>query len=333
MTINRWSTLPLPGGRTLYKRIPSPLTEEQVEKLHEAEQVEDRVNLSEEAYASSRAYKEEEYEQEEKPGGIKNKGLFGIISLIALFVVKFKTFFFLLATKAKTVLVLLNMGKILTTAGTMFVTIFVYALFFGWWFAFGFVILLLIHELGHAAVIKAKGIDASAPVFIPFVGAMIAMKDKPVDAKTEAEIAYGGPAAGVLASLICYFLAQRLESELLMALAYTGFFVNLFNLTPMSPLDGGRIVTAISKKLWILGICLILGMFLLTFNILLLLILILGGIRLYDDWKNKSEEDEAYYAVSASYRLNMSLAYFALLAFSGYMTMECLSQLPKAGGL
>jgi Zn-dependent protease len=209
----------------------------------------------------------------------------------------------------------------------MLATIWVYALFFGWLFAVGFVLLIFLHEMGHAYVIKQKGLRAGAPVFIPFVGAMIALKDQPRDAKTEAEIAYGGPLAGALASLGCYYLGEEWGSPLLLGLAYTGFFMNLFNLIPVSPLDGGRIVTAISTKLWIVGLFLLLFLFLRSFNPLLLIVLVMGGIQLWQVYR-QGDQTSAYYEVPPSYRTAMAIAYFGLAGFLGAMIMKVLPMLP-----
>ena len=327
MKIQHWEKVPLDSEKTFFRRIHKPLSIKQIDDLKQAESIEDDVQLS-----SAHHYEEVPVAppQEEKPKS--RKGLLGIIALVALAVVKFKSLILILLTKGKALLIFLNLGKFIGMASTMIVTVFVYAMFFGWPFAVGFVLLLLVHELGHAFVIKKKGLKAGAPLFIPLMGAVIMMKDQPVDAETEAEIAYGGPAAGVLVSLILYFLAGEYNSEFLMALAYVGFFMNLFNLAPVSPLDGGRIVSAISTKLWIVGLVILLWMFIQTYNIILLLVIVMGAYRLYELWKQKDNLPEDYYNVTPQYRMNMSIAYFGLLAFAGYMTMECLEHLPRATG-
>ena len=98
----------------------------------------------------------------------------------------------------------LKFGKLLATGGTMLLSVAAYALVFGWRYAAGFVLLLLLHEMGHYIAARQRGLDVGAPVFIPFVGAWIQLKDMPHDADTEAYVGLGGPLAGTVASLACY---------------------------------------------------------------------------------------------------------------------------------
>src|SRR5262245_8185510 len=120
----------------------------------------------------------------------------------------------------------------------MLLSVFVYAFIFGWWYAVGFVVLLLVHEMGHYVAARRRGLDVGAPTFIPFVGAWIELKQMPHDAETEAYVGFAGPLVGSLGALACYFLARNYDSDLLLALSYAGFFLNLFNLIPISPFDG-----------------------------------------------------------------------------------------------
>lgn len=235
----------------------------------------------------------------------------------------------LLLLKGKALFAFLKFGKFAFTAVSMVTTIWVYAMFWGWYFALGFVILIFIHEMGHAVAIRNKGLQAGAPVFIPFFGAMISLKDQPLDAKTEAYIAYGGPFAGAIASGVCFYIYQLTRSDLFLVLAYSGFFMNLFNLIPVSPLDGGRIVTAISVKLWGVGLAALFILFLKNHNVLLLLILLMGGFRLWETYKNRENTTSDYFQVSSSYRWMMGTAYFGLIVYLGYMTMASLSILER----
>src|SRR5438132_14316169 len=132
-------------------------------------------------------------------------------------------------------------AKLATTAGTMLISVVVYAWVFGWVYAVGFVLLLLAHELGHYVAARRRGLDVGAPTFIPFVGAWIQLKDLPHDAETEAWVGLAGPLLGTVGALGCYYLYRSTGETLFLALAYAGFFINLFNLIPISPFDGGRI--------------------------------------------------------------------------------------------
>src|SRR5438046_10394723 len=132
---------------------------------------------------------------------------------------------------------------LLMTGGSMALKVGVYASLWCWKWAVGFVLLLLLHECGHLLVAMKFGLAVSAPMFIPFMGAFIALKDAPRNAWMEACVGIGGPILGSLAATACHALGLTLNYPLLIALAWTAYFLNLFNLTPVGILDGGRIVT------------------------------------------------------------------------------------------
>ena len=123
----------------------------------------------------------------------------------------------------------------------IFISVAAYALIFGWRFAVCFVLLILVHELGHFLEATRQGLHPSLPVFIPFLGAYVAMKNAPFDPWRNLLVSAAGPFAGGLASLGVWIAGEGLDSRLLVALAYTGFLLNLFNLIPVRPLDGGFI--------------------------------------------------------------------------------------------
>jgi Zn-dependent protease len=157
-----------------------------------------------------------------------------------------------LLSKFKTALFfLLKAGKPLWT---MILSIGAYALIFPWTFAIGFVLLIFIHEMGHVLAARRRGLPVSAPMFIPFLGAFITMKRMPKDAETEAYIGMGGPVLGSAGAFVCYAIGYWTGHPLWYALAHSGFLINLLNLMPVHPLDGGRIVTAVSRWLWLVGV-------------------------------------------------------------------------------
>lgn len=163
-------------------------------------------------------------------------------------------FILVMLSKLKGLLTLLKFSKIGGTLLTMLLSIGAYAIMAPLPFAIGFVVLILIHELGHTIAAKQKGLPVSAPIFIPFLGALINMKRHPRDAVTEAYIAFGGPLLGSIGAVAFLLIGQWMESRIMISLAYTGFFLNLINLLPIHPLDGGRISTAISRWLWLIGL-------------------------------------------------------------------------------
>jgi Zn-dependent protease len=218
-------------------------------------------------------------------------------------------------SKAKSLLVLvkaLPAGKFLLTTLTMLSMVWFEAMRSGVWFGVGFVLMILIHELGHGYAMKRSGVDAGWPIFIPFFGAMIAMKGLPRDRSVEAEIAYAGPLAGTAAALVAAGLGLATESRLFFALAYTGFFLNLFNLTPVSPLDGGRVAQAFSERAWIIGLLLLAALFFTTGAPMLLVIGLMALPRLL----RRQKEDERAPLEPATQRA-WAVRYFALAAFLG----------------
>ena len=117
-----------------------------------------------------------------------------------------------------------------------------YALIWGWWFAVGFVLLILVHELGHYVEAKRLGLDPQLPVFIPFLGAYVALRNMRFDPWVNARVSLAGPVAGGIAALACLIVGVQTGSDLLRALAYMGFLLNLINLIPVGILDGGHVL-------------------------------------------------------------------------------------------
>jgi Zn-dependent protease len=210
-------------------------------------------------------------------------------------------------------------GKVALTAGTMLLSVAVYSLIFGWQYAVGFVLLILLHELGHYVAARRRGLDVGAPTFIPFVGAWIQMKQMPHDAETEAYVGIAGPLAGTLASLACYAAARQTGSGLLLALSYAGFMINLFNLIPVSPLDGGRITAVISPRIWLFGAPLLVGLFILNPSPMFVLVLFLAWPQLRLAFSG-THVNSPYYDVPTSVRVTYGFWYLGLVAFLGAMT-------------
>ena len=217
--------------------------------------------------------------------------------------------------KAKALLLLLPKLKVLTTSGTMLVSVAAYSLIWGWKFALGFVLLLLVHEMGHVIQLRREGIEASAPVFIPFLGAAVWSKSLGNDATAEARVGLAGPILGSLGAAALLPLAG--QDDFWQALAFTGFFLNLFNLLPVLPLDGGRAMAAMSPKMWFVGFA---GLLALTFafpNPVMIIILLLGGMETWRRWRMRRSGDEgeqAYYRVRPRDRLLVAAVYVGLIA-------------------
>ncbi len=218
-----------------------------------------------------------------------------------------------LGAKGKGLLLLLPKLKILATSGSMLVSIGAYALIWGWKFGVGFVALLFVHEMGPVVQLRREGIKASAPMFIPFLGALVAMKQMPKDAGAEARVGLAGPVLGSLGALAVLGLYGLTGNELFKALAFVGFFLNLFNLLPVLPLDGGRAMAALSPKVWIVGFALLVAATVLFPNPIMLLILLAGGYETYRRWKaRKDPSQQEYHRVPARTRWLVAGVYLGL---------------------
>jgi Zn-dependent protease len=185
----------------------------------------------------------------------------------------------------------------------------------GWWFGIGLIALLFVHELGHVIEAKHQGLPVSVPVFIPFMGALITLKQMPRDAWREARLAIAGPLLGSAGALVLYLLAVAYDSQQLKALAFLGFVINLFNLLPAIPLDGGRISAALHPSLWLAGFLGLIALAVYTPNPILIVIVLLAGSELWRRWRlRRLPQMQEYYRVAPLPRLLMGLAYFGLAA-------------------
>jgi len=206
--------------------------------------------------------------------------------------------------------------KVVTTGASMLVSIAAYTWIWGLPFAIGFVVLIFVHELGHVLELRRQGVPASAPLFIPFLGAVIGMKELPDDAWKEARVALAGPILGSVGAAVLWVIGESTGSELLLALAFTGFFLNLFNLIPIVPLDGGRAAGALHPVLWFVGLLMMVGLVVLRPNPLLVVIVVLGGLDLWNRWSARGEAGD-YYRLTVGQRVSVAVVYLGLVAALG----------------
>jgi Zn-dependent protease len=234
------------------------------------------------------------------------KGVGGALAAVGIAIVKF-------GAKLKAILVLLPKLKLFTTSASMLVSIGAYTLIWGWKFAIGFVLLLLVHEMGHVLQARREGLDASAPLFIPFLGAAIALKELPKDAGVEARVGLAGPVLGTLGTCAAVALWQITGNELFQALAFFGFFLNLFNLAPVLPLDGGRAMAALTPWMWIVGYALLVAATIAFPNPIMFLILLFGGMETYRRWKERKDpSQQRFFEVSPRTRALVAATYIGL---------------------
>lgn len=217
----------------------------------------------------------------------------------------------------KVALLFLTKAKFLTTSLSMLVSIGAYSLIWGWKFAVGFVGLLFIHEMGHYIQLRREGVKPSGMLFIPFLGAAVGARSLGGSALAEARVGLAGPILGSLACFALVPIAISTGDDFWRALIFTGLFLNLINLMPVVPLDGGRAMAAMAPGMWFVGFG---GMVLLFFifpNPILILIILLGGMETWRRWKHRREGEEgnaAYYKVKPSHRLLVGLVYVGLIA-------------------
>ena len=190
----------------------------------------------------------------------------------------------------------------------------------------GFVVVVLVHEIGHAVVIRAKGLRAGVMVFIPFIGGAVTLKDQPRSAYDDAQIGLAGPIAGTLPCLIFLQIYKWTDLPLYLAIAAAGFALNLINLLPIGMLDGGRISAAVTKWMWVFGGGVLVYKVVKQPNPLMLLVLLLVGFQVYASIV-REKDDKAFYDVTASQRAAIAIAYFALVVFLGHQTWMSLSRL------
>jgi Zn-dependent protease len=219
--------------------------------------------------------------------------------------------------KFKSILVLAPKLKLLTTAGTMLVSVAAYATIWGFQFAAGFVVLLLVHEMGHVLQLRRVGIKASAPMFIPFMGAVITSKSLGDNALAEARVGLAGPILGSIGSAACILIWHATGNDMFRALAFTGFFLNLFNLLPVVPLDGGRAMAAMAPWMWFAGFAGLIALAIVFPNPIILIIVLFGGLETWRRWQLRRRggaEQQVYYRVRPLDRALVAAVYLSLIA-------------------
>jgi len=235
-------------------------------------------------------------------------GLFGVLAVIFL---KFKVAI-LAALKA---VPLLKLGWLLKGSWTMIFSLGLYTMMFGWRYAVTLVGLIYIHEMGHYIFMKANGLNPKAPVFVPFLGAYVAMTNLPRDPVLHAWVAYAGPLVGGLGAVALYWLGIQSGNVYLIAAANTGFILNLLQLVPVRPFDGGFISACISKWLSVPGIILLVLTALCFHSVLLLVISAFAGFSMVSRW----HDPDPGALVSGGQRFLVTLAYFGLAACLAWM--------------
>lgn len=253
-------------------------------------------------------------------GSSKSKFSLGAVSSLA----------FLSLTKSKSILAALKLTK-MASMGSLLLSVGAYTTIYGFPYAAGMVGLILVHESGHALVMRQLKIPFSPMVFVPFLGAGVAAKKPPKNAYDDALIALGGPVLGSLGAAGLWGAGMASGSQLCLALADFGFMINLFNLIPIGMLDGGRIGNALSPYAGLAGVGLSGGMIAsgMVSNPIFYLITMAGsystGVRLWNQYKGIPDlsHPKYYYSISSNQKMIIAGSYFGLIsALFGAMAMN-----------
>jgi len=262
--------------------------------------------------------------------GVLPRILSGVLLTLGVLVVKLKTILILIVDALRGLAVNPFEGFGLTqfavAGASMALSIAAYAIKAPLPLVIGFVLVILVHEIGHAVAIRAKGLRTGMMVFIPFIGGAVTLKDQPRSAYDDAQIGLAGPIAGTAASLVVLQLFKWTDRPLYLAIAAAGFAVNLLNLLPIGMLDGGRISAAVTKWMWVFGGGALIYRVLKQPNPLMLVILVLVAFQVYASIAREKDQS-SFYDVTISQRAAIAIAYFSLVFFLGHQTWITLNRL------
>lgn len=256
------------------------------------------------------------------------KSISAFLILVGVAVLKLKGLAILLLERARLLIVNPFEGfgalQFAIAGGSILVTVAAYAMKFPLGIVIGFVVITLIHEVGHAVVIRSKGLRAGFMVFIPFIGGAVTIKDQVRTVYDDAQIGLAGPIAGTFASLVALQIFKWTSQPVYLLIAFAGFVLNLINLLPIGMLDGGRISAAVTKWMWVIGGAILTYKVVKQPNALLVLILVLSVFQVYASIIR--EKQDGFYEVTGAQRLAIAVAYFSLVIFLGHQTFVTLDR-------
>ena len=257
------------------------------------------------------------------------KALSGFVILLGLAALKLKALFLLAFDKVRLLFVNPFEGfgtmQYAIAGGSMVLTVAAYATKFRFGLVIGFVLITVIHEIGHAVVMRMKGLRVGFMFFIPFIGGAVTLKDQPRSAYDDAQIGLAGPIAGTFASLLALQIWKWTDNPLYLLIAFVGFGINLVNLLPIGMLDGGRISAAVTKWMWVLGGGVLIYKVANQPNPLLIVILILAAFQVYASVVR--EKEDKFYEVTPAQRAGVAFVYFTLVIFLGHQTFQSLDRI------
>ena len=210
----------------------------------------------------------------------------------------------------------------LATLGSALVSIAAYSVWGGPWFAVGLVLMIFIHEMGHVVEIRRQGMEATAPIFIPFFGAAIFQRSHAQSPMRQAQIGIAGPIAGTVGATAALVLYSSTHWTMLLGWAYIGFLINLFNMIPFGMLDGGWILAPVSKWIQVAGLALLGYLFVTGFvSPLVIIIVVLGIPVVIQRFRNKAH-DAYLTSEPASQRYLMGAAWLGLVGYLAFFFVQ-----------
>src|SRR6202049_2085831 len=206
----------------------------------------------------------------------------------------------------------------LATLGSALLSVAAYSLWGGPWFAVGLVLMIFVHEMGHVVEIRRQGMQATAPIFIPFLGAAIFQRSHAQSPLRQAQIGIAGPIAGTIGATVAFILYNSTHWNVLLLWAYFGFLINLFNLIPFGMLDGGWVLAPVSEWVQVAGLAVLGGLFLANLvSPIVIIVVILGLPVVWQRFRNPAL-DAQLTAGPAGPRYAMGAAWLALAAFVAF---------------
>jgi Zn-dependent protease len=206
----------------------------------------------------------------------------------------------------------------LATLGSALVSVAAYSLWGGPWFAVGLVLMIFVHEMGHVVEIRRQGMVATAPIFIPFVGAAIFQRSHAQSPIRQAQIGIAGPIAGTIGATAALVLYNSTGWVVLLIWAYLGFLINLFNMIPFGMLDGGWILAPVSKWIQVAGLAVLVGLFLAQLVSPIVIIVVILGLPVVVQRFRDRALDAHLTSGPAGPRYLMGAAWLGLVAYLAY---------------
>ena len=255
---------------------------------------------------------ESPYHSSAAPASNRSRGLFGGLAALLVGALAYGKYALLILVKIPA----------LATLATALVSVAAYSFFGGPWFAVGLVLMIFVHEMGHVVEIRRQGMAATAPIFIPFLGAAIFQRSHAQSPMRQAQIGIAGPIAGTIGATVALIFYGQTHWIVLLLWAYYGFLINLFNMIPFGMLDGGWILAPVSKWVQVAGLAALAYLWITGgISSLVIIILVLGLPMVVQRFRNRAL-DEYLTSGPAGPRYAMGLAWLGLVGYLSFFFLQ-----------